>query len=180
MSIKLIAPQQRYAEQVMEYRAQMLANGDSLDGCARLEECDSFAQWVDFSGRLQILYGSGYVPETVYLAVRESDDRLVGIIDLRYPLSEYLLNYGGHIGYSVRPDERRKGYAKAMLNGMLKIAKAEGLDKVLVVCDKSNVGSRKTILANDGKLENEIVQNDGNRVMQRYWIGLAGSDDKTD
>lgn len=60
--------------------AEMLDNGDSLDGCAALEDTNSYAEWADFEGRLRERYGEGYVPSDVYLAVRKSDDRLVGMI----------------------------------------------------------------------------------------------------
>ncbi len=108
-TLKLIRPTQEYADQVMAYRQEMLDNGDSLDGCAALEDTNSYAEWADFEGRLRERYGEGYVPSDVYLAVRKSDDRLVGMIDFRRPLTEFLLRFGGNIGYSVRPSERGKG-----------------------------------------------------------------------
>lgn len=107
-TLKLIRPTQEYADQVMAYRQEMLDNGDSLDGCAALEDTNSYAEWADFEGRLRERYGEGYVPSDVYLAVRKSDDRLVGMIDFRRPLTEFLLRFGGNIGYSVRPSERER------------------------------------------------------------------------
>ena len=100
-TLKLIRPTQEYADQVRAYRQEMLDNGDSLDGCAALEDTNSYAEWADFEGRLRERYGEGYVPSDVYLAVRKSDDRLVGMIDFRRPLTEFLLRFGGNIGYSV-------------------------------------------------------------------------------
>ena len=94
-TLKLIRPTQEYADQVMAYRQEMLDNGDSLDGCAALEDTNSYAEWADFEGRLRERYGEGYVPSDVYLAVRKSDDRLVGMIDFRRPLTEFLLRFGG-------------------------------------------------------------------------------------
>ena len=73
-TLKLIRPTQEYADQVMAYRQEMLDNGDSLDGCAALEDTSSYAEWADFEGRLRERYGEGYVPSDVYLAVRKSDD----------------------------------------------------------------------------------------------------------
>ena len=69
-TLKLIRPTQEYADQVMAYRQEMLDNGDSLDGCAALEDTNSYAEWADFEGRLRERYGEGYVPSDVYLAVR--------------------------------------------------------------------------------------------------------------
>ena len=89
MNIKLIRPQAKYARQIMSYKEEMLKNGDILTGCACLEDVNSFEEWVDFENRLKVKYGEGYVPSEVFLAVRISDDKLVGIMDYRHPLSPY-------------------------------------------------------------------------------------------
>lgn len=171
----LIKPIEKYAEQVMDYKNEMLKNGDSFDGCAGLEDVDSFSQWVDFERRLKAKYQEGYVPSEVYLAIRKEDDVLVGIIDFRHPLSDFLKNFGGNIGYSIRPSERRKGYATEMLKLLLPICKNMGEHKLLLTCDKGNIFSSKTILNNGGIFENEVVDSVGlskTGVIQRYWITL--------
>lgn len=164
--LKLIAPYAHYADQVMDYRAEMLRCGDSLDGCAGLEDVSSFSEWTRFDSRLMEKYGTDYVPSVVYLAVREKDDRLVGIMDFRRRLNPYLLNYGGNIGYSVRPSERGKGYAAQMLHLVLPKCRAAGESRVLITCEKDNIASRKTILRAGGKLENTL------ETTERYWIDL--------
>lgn len=110
------------------------------------------------------------VTASTYLARRKEDCKIVGIIDIRHYLNNYLLLYGGHIGYSIRKSERRKGYAKEMLGLALKKCESLGIDKVLITCDKENPASARTILANGGVLENEIMHED--KLMQRYWIQL--------
>lgn len=175
MTLKLVRPEHKYADQVMQYKEDMASNNDSFDGCAGLEDVDTFSEWIDFENRLRKKYGEGYVPSEVFLAVRMNDDKVVGIIDYRHPLTPFLMQYGGNIGYSILPSERRKGYASEMLRLMLDICIAHGEKRVLLTCDKDNDASRLTIIKNGGKLENEIVDAVGLGqcgIIQRYWISL--------
>lgn len=112
----------------------------------------------------------GRVPATLYMAIRKSDNKLIGTIQIRHKLNESLLVHGGHIGYGVRLSERRKGYAKQMLQMALEKCRELKIEKVLITCDKDNIGSSKTILANGGKLENELEYN--GVLIQRYWITI--------
>lgn len=175
MSILLLRPREAYARQVMAFKEEMKANGDSFDGCSGLEDCASYEEWVQFEKRLRKKYGEGYVPSEVFLAVREADDRLIGIIDYRHPLTDFLLRFGGNIGYSVRPSERRKGCASEMLRLLLDECRACGEERVLLVCDRDNTASQKTIVKNGGILENEIeaaVGPHSSGRLRRYWIRL--------
>lgn len=173
--LMLVRPSKLYAEQVMSYKEEMLQCGDSFDGCAGLEDVQSFDEWIDFERRLREKYKSGYVPSEVFLAVRRNDDFVVGMIDFRHPLSDFLKNFGGNIGYSVRPSERRKGYASEMLGLILPFCREFGESRVLLTCDKGNVASQRTIIKNGGVIENEIADTVGlskSGIILRFWISI--------
>lgn len=173
--LKLCRPAAGYAKQIESYKAEMLTNGDSFDGCAGLEEVDSFDEWVDFENRLKAKYNDEYVPSEVFLAVRESDDSVVGMLDFRHPISGFLLEFGGSIGCSVRPSERRKGYAAQMLGLIFPICREFGETRVLLTCDKHNKASQRIIVKNGGILENEVDDVFGlgkSGKILRYWVIL--------
>ena len=173
--LKLVEPTLEYKKQVMEYRKIFLENNENLSGCAELEDVTSYEEWIDFDRRRSKIYGKDYVPSTVCLCIRVKDNRLVGIIDFRHELTEFLHNYGGNIGYSIHPDERRKGYGTEMLRLMLQKCKEHNKKRVLLTCDKENIASAKIMLANGAVLENEVMDDckiSWSGTIQRYWIEL--------
>ena len=112
----------------------------------------------------------GKVPDTTLFCLDLDRNIFVGAVNIRHYLTEAMLLNGGHIGDGIRPSERRKGYATKMIGLALEECKKLGLDKVLMVCDKNNAGSAKSIMNNGGVLENEVVVN--GVTEQRYWIDL--------
>lgn len=110
---------------------------------------------------------SGLVPADTYFLVDDTK-RILGAINIRHSLNDNLLKFCGHIGYGIRPSERRKGYASKMLHLALPLAKTLGLKKVLITCLRENIGSSHTILKNGGILENELKN--GDKIFKRYWI----------
>ena len=112
---------------------------------------------------------AGFVPATQYLALDENE-HVVGMTNLRHHLNDYLLAYGGHIGYSVRPSERKNGYASQMLHLTLEKARERGISKVRICCDHYNIASAKTIQSNGGVLEDEMFDSSDGMLTQRYWI----------
>ena len=173
--IILVKPSMNYAEQVMQFKSELIAanDADSFAGCSFLEDYDDYSAWLERLARQEnpALLPEGSVPSSAYLAVRTCDDRLVGIIDLRHHIDHPILGlWGGHIGYTVRPSERGKGYAKEMLRLDLDNARAIGLSKVMITCSPSNPASERTILACGGKFEKDVLV-DG-AVIRRYWIEL--------
>ena len=114
----------------------------------------------------------GLVQATQFIYVNENNNKIVGMIQVRHCFNDFLEKYGGHIGYSVRPTERRKGYAKAMLGEALTFCKELGTSKVLVTCLSDNEGSRKTILANGGIYKSTVKLPDSDEYLERYWIEI--------
>ena len=113
---------------------------------------------------------NGWVPDTTLFCLDKDRNILIGAVNIRHYLNDSLRKTGGHIGDGVRPSERRKGYATAMIKLALDECKKLGIPKVLICCDKENIGSAKSIIKNGGILENE-VEEDGH-IEQRYWIAL--------
>lgn len=112
------------------------------------------------------------VPDSVFFLLDEDRDRLLGAVNIRHYLNDALLKEGGHIGDGIRPSERRKGYATEMIRLALLECRKLGIDRVLITCDKDNIGSAKSILKNGGVLENEFVNSEG-VIEQRYWISVS-------
>lgn len=114
MSIELVFPSDIYQAEVLDYKNEFMRNNESMDGTGGLEEAEDFETWYlgICSNLSESTVRHGFVPATTWLAVNSMDKgRIIGMIDIRHRLNDYLLNFGGHIGYSVRKSERRKGYA---------------------------------------------------------------------
>ena len=170
----LVKPTQKYADQIAAYRQEFLDAGDSMDGCGSLRQLAdpyAFIQKCKDYEALETL-PDDRVLATQFMLVRTSDDRLLGMIQVRHYFNDYLSKFGGHIGYSIRPSERRKGYAKKMLNMVLPFCRELNLKKVLITCIDGNIGSEKTILANGGVYEYTIHEPNENEKLKRFWITL--------
>ncbi|MDR7856775.1 GNAT family N-acetyltransferase [Tissierella sp.] len=174
MDVKLIAPSKEYEKEAFEYIQEFLDYNSEINGTGGLDRYDNYDDWllkierdIDFNN-----IPEGRVPANTYFLVRISDNKIIGMINIRHKLNEFLLNEGGHIGYSVRPTERKKGYATLMLKLALQRCRELNLDKVLITCDKVNVPSAKVIHRNNGILENELYSETFSEIIQRYWIEL--------
>ncbi len=170
----LMRPTSEYASQIAQYRQEFLDAGDSMDGCGALRKTANPEEFIKMSIEREDPKNvpEDLVPATQFLFIRKSDNRLVGMLQVRHVFNEYLEKYAGHIGYSVRPSERRKGYAKEMLKLTLPFCRDIGIDKVLIACIEGNIGSEKTILANGGVYESTVHEPNENEDLKRFWITL--------
>ncbi len=171
--LQLVRPAPEHIEELQKFRQELLEarDEDSFAGCSRLEHYEDVREWMEMVWRQEQEVDPGKVPSHVYLAIRQSDERLVGIIDLRHHIDHPILGlWGGHIGYSVRPHERGKGYAKEMLRLNLENCRRRGLDKVMVTCTRDNPASERTILGCGGVFEKEVLVDD--EWIKRYWITI--------
>lgn len=127
---------------------------------------------LDSSGKIKCPDGNIYnkVPSDYYFLV--SKDIFIGAISLRHHLNEFLVKFGGHIGYSVRPKFRCLRYGSLMLKLCLEKARELGLERALITCNEDNIGSYKIIEANGGVLEDIVKYDWHDKNLKRYWIEL--------
>ena len=165
--MKLILPEQITEEQYQAYLADWGAERIVPIASANPKGL-SFEDWRAESIKRRTQVPKGFVPETLFFLTDENETKLFGAVDIRHELNDYLLQFGGHIGYGIVPSGRRRGYAKIQLALTLPIAHAMGLQKVLIPCADTNIGSAKTIENAGGVLENK-VEKDG-ALTRRYWV----------
>ncbi|WP_054028859.1 GNAT family N-acetyltransferase [Bacillus sp. FJAT-28004] len=169
----LIKPSIEYRDAYVSFYEDWLKSGEDMVPWVIEREPADFNAFIDFlysEDSESKITNRDHVPHSTYW-LRNEDNIIVGAVNIRHRLNEKLLNQGGHIGYGIRPSERRKGYANNILSAALEITKEWGLQKVLVVCDKGNIGSEKTIVKNGGILESEYIEENGNTI-RRFWIEL--------
>jgi len=171
--LSLVIPTIEHKIDAMEYRQEWIDKepGHSIHGSGGFHHYENYEEWRDKIETNRTNPPPEFVPGTVYFAVY--NNKIVGTIAIRYRLNADLLKHGGHIGYGVRPSERRKGCATKMLALALEECKKLNIGRVLITCDKSNIGSARTIQKNGGVLENEITDDSDGEILQRYWIDIT-------
>ena len=154
-------------QQIEDYKNEFILNNEIIPGAANLTILAT-NEWVKFveNTKYKETVTPGFVTAHTFFAL--DNDKIVGVINGRHELNDYLLNFGGHIGYSVRKSERRKGYGKKMLIYTSEFLFSLGLEKILITCDKKNIASKCTIESCGGILENEVIEE--SRTTLRYWI----------
>lgn len=175
MNVRLMKLSREYAAPLAEMIEEWQADPEYMQG-NRSPWAIFRNDYHDFDAYLAQLEvhepANGMVPDSVFFLLDVDRDRLLGAVNIRHSLNEHLLQFGGHIGDGIRPSERRKGYATEMIRLALIECRKLGIDRVLMICDKDNIASAKSIIKNGGILENEFVDEDG-KTEQRYWIELA-------
>ena len=171
MKLKLVKLSAEYRGQLNEMMEEWTQTGENIVPYAiRRLDYRNFEYYLE---NLEVKDTSGgLVPDSTFFCLDEERNIFVGAVNIRHDLNEYLRRSGGHIGDGVRPSERRKGVATAMIALALEECRRLGINRVLMVCDKDNVGSARSIQKNGGVLENEIL--DDGVWEQRYWIDLEG------
>lgn len=171
LGLELVFPDVNYAKDILLYRKEFLDRGENMAGTSGLRYAESVPEWIEELKEQLRGDVDGLVQASTFLCVRLSDRRIVGIVNIRHRLNDYLRAYGGHIGYSIRYSERGQGYGKAQLQLALAECKKIGLARVLITCDADNAASRSVILANGGLLHGETEEE--GKIVQQYWVPVV-------
>lgn len=156
--ITLKRPAKEYGSEALAFKQEFIDNGElTINGSELLDQMDSYDEWLKSvtDNISSDTVNPSWVVTDTYFAF-DDDDRIVGIIDLRHELNDFLKDFGNS-GYSVRPSERRKGYATQMLGLIIRRAAEIGMDRLQLSVERSNEPSVKTILKNDGKYERSFT-----------------------
>ena len=154
MKLSLIRPTLELKEKALDYRQEHFDNNEMvINGSELLDKTDSYEEWLKSvtDNTSPDTVNPNWVVTDTFFAIDENEN-IVGIIDLRHTLNDFLKDFGNS-GYSVRPSERKKGYATEMLRQVLLVAKQAGLQEVHLSVERDNEPSVKTIVKNGGKYE---------------------------
>ncbi|HDX9634944.1 GNAT family N-acetyltransferase [Bacillus cereus group sp. MYBK108-2] len=172
MNVSLLTPTTDLQEEYLDFYNEWKDSGETMIPWVISKNPANFPAMVQelLDAHNGINTPETWVPDSTYWLVTD-ENKIVGAVNIRHSLTEHLFNAGGHIGYGIRPSERRKGYATKLLALSLEKTKELDITKVLVVCDAVNTASEKTILHNGGLRDDDFTEEDGN-VVRRYWIEL--------
>ena len=173
--MRLVFPSIEYKEKAIEFIQEFYDNNSEINGSGGLDgylETSTYEEWllkvmadIDIANIVK-----PRVPALTYFYVRKEDDRIVGMINIRLALNDFLRNEGGHIGYCIRPTERRKYYGSNMLKEALKVCDTVSIKEVFVSCDKDNIASANVIKNCGGILKKELYSDTFNEEIQMYVI----------
>ena len=168
-------------DEIIEYLDEFVKYNSNINGTGSLDKIydgytfeEALERWLNMKNEWYAK-SINRVPGKTFLLIRKDDNKIVGTINIRWNLSEKMLKFGGHIGYGIRPTERRKGYNKIQLYLVLLEAQKLNLDKVMLDCSVDNLGSDKTIKALGGILERCELDEADNTMTNVYWINVDES-----
>lgn len=154
VKLKHIKPSVEYEAALKEYILEHQKYNSHMNGSSHLEKYydDIKAYLTYLKAQEEIIPSDNLFPSEEYMLIREDDNRLIGMINIRTHLTPSLKECGGHIGYGVRPTERQKGYNKINLYLALKRCQELGIEECLLDCTDDNIASYKTMEALGGRL----------------------------
>ena len=173
--MKLVFPTMAYKDKAVDYIREFHEYGSEINGTGSL---DRFLRESTYEDWLQKVIQSmdianipaTKVPALTYFFVREEDDRIVGMVNIRLAMNDLIRTEAGHIGYSIRPTERRRHYGTQLLNAAMKVCDVIGIKEVLVSCDRENIASAGVIRNCGGVLKHEFYSETYKTVLQMYAI----------
>lgn len=173
--MKFVFPSLRYKEKAIQFINEFYEYGSEINGSGSLDRYlkeSTYEEWlekilaaIDIANIVQ-----PKVPALTYFYIREEDDRIIGMINIRLSSNDFIKGEAGHIGYCIRPTERRKHYATNMLNKGLKVLDILGFKEVVLTCDKSNIASAAVIKNCNGELVSEFYSESFKEDIQKYII----------
>ena len=171
---KLEFPSPKRESDAMDFLAEFVKANTVIHGSGGLDlYMDDYAGWLNRVHEDKVRkFSEKRVPAETYFLVRESDDKIVGVISVRLKLNKALWNFGGNIGFSIRPSERRKGYNKINLFLGLCVCKNRGIEAVMISSEKRNIASAKSIQALGGKMLYEYMDEELGYEIQNYVIDV--------
>ena len=171
--IKLVEPTIQLESEFFEMVEEFKTEGKEIINGIGSIEIENFADSVRKAKDHVLGVGlpEGWVPASTYWLICQ--DRIVGTCNLRHELNDFLREFGGHVGYSIRPTVRRRGFGTQMLKLVLEKAKALGIEHLLVTCEDSNIVSARVIEKNGGKLSDKVKTEYAEFLTRRYWIDLT-------
>lgn len=175
-------PSMERKKDVIEYMNEHVKYNSNINGTGSFDHVLEGETYEECMDRYYKIQDNEYAksidrcPGKTYFLIRKNDNKLIGMINIRHHLTPKMLVHGGHIGYGIRPTERRKGYNKINLYlGLIKALEEFNLDKVMLDCDVKNLGSDKTIQALGGVLERTDIDDYDGALTNVYWINTKDS-----